>query len=243
MGSQRKLKNAPITEAVIDLRLADSVSISVDDKDRLHDSVGAREFPIVEVQQDFVARFRSRVQSDPGEVDHALVGFHFRQESEVVQFRINGFTFSRLKPYTDWEHVVGNAMRGWSAYVDELGPIGNVSRVAVRYINHMTFKRGEFSLDEIFEAPLRGPDGVPSDVMQYELRTLHRVTEHRAVFVTQAMLPADGGFAVRLDIDAFEAGSFKSEEESLLPVLGELRELKNSVFFSTLTDKVIERYE
>ncbi len=242
MGRQRKLRQAPITEAVIDLRLVDGVSIAARDQDRLHDAVGRDKFPRVTVRQDLVAEFQPE-RLEAQRVDSSLAGFHFCNDNEVVQFRANGFTFSRLEPYTEWGRVVGDAMRLWSVYLDELGPVESVSRVAVRYINIMGFKHGEIDLVDVFEEPLRGPDGVPPEVVQFELKTLHRVTENRAVIIAQGMQPTDEGFAIRLDIDAFEANTYRCDAEGLLSALGELRELKNSVFFNTLTDKVIGRYE
>ena len=38
------------------------------------------------------------------------------QDNQVAQFRLDGFTFSRLEPYQDWEHLRDEARRLWEIY-------------------------------------------------------------------------------------------------------------------------------
>ena len=53
---------------------------------------------------------------------------------QVVQARLDGFTFSRLKPYDKWESLRDEARELWQHYVQIASP-ETVTRVALRYIN------------------------------------------------------------------------------------------------------------
>jgi len=59
-----------------------------------------------------------------------------RDERQIAQFRLDGFTFSRLAPYPEWESVREEALRLWRAY-RVLAPDARVTRVAVRYVNRL----------------------------------------------------------------------------------------------------------
>ena len=56
------------------------------------------------------------------------------REREMIQLRVDGFTFNRLKPYTSWEKIFPRAYRFWKKYLDCVEPVG-VTRLATRYIN------------------------------------------------------------------------------------------------------------
>ncbi len=57
-------------------------------------------------------------------------------EVKLVQFRLDGFTFNRSKPYTSWEQVFPEAFGLWKEYVSLAAP-EFVNRIAVRYINRL----------------------------------------------------------------------------------------------------------
>src|SRR5258708_35248458 len=64
------------------------------------------------------------------------MGWQDSAGSLVAQFRIDGFTFSKLEPYTTWEEVFAEASRLWQLYVAKAQP-PEVIRVAVGCINRL----------------------------------------------------------------------------------------------------------
>ena len=54
----------------------------------------------------------------------------------VAQFRADGFTMNRLKPYTGWAMLLPQVLDLWDAYVTVAQP-AHVARVALRYINRL----------------------------------------------------------------------------------------------------------
>ena len=73
-------------------------------------------------------------QSATGEPDGYL--FTSVDGRQVVQARLDGFTFSRLKPYDKWTTLRDEAQELWQHYVRIASP-ETVTRVALRYINRI----------------------------------------------------------------------------------------------------------
>src|SRR5258708_20692263 len=66
----------------------------------------------------------------------SAMGWQYSAGSLVAQFRIDGFTFSKLEPYTTWEEVFAEASRLWQLYVAKAQPPEGI-RVAGRDINRL----------------------------------------------------------------------------------------------------------
>jgi len=68
------------------------------------------QFPKVEDRKLFSSqlKIKKREPQPPSSEYHGVQGYFLRPEDEkkVAQFRIDGFTFSRLKPYTYWEEML-----------------------------------------------------------------------------------------------------------------------------------------
>jgi len=86
--------------------------------------------------------------------EHDLRGYMFRSEDEfnVVQFRVDGFTFNRLKPYTSWKSVWPQALELWRKYQNMALPVA-ITRMALRYINHIELPSRAFRLDDVLTCP------------------------------------------------------------------------------------------
>jgi uncharacterized protein (TIGR04255 family) len=69
---------------------------------------------------------------------HAHRGFRFERADarRVMQTKLDGFSYSALAPYDEWEGFRPEAKHLWKLYRDICHPI-RVTRVAVRYINRI----------------------------------------------------------------------------------------------------------
>src|SRR5438094_288898 len=75
------------------------------------------EYPHVSHRKNIHVQLGRRVEVKPGQRSE---GFFFSSVDgrQVVQARLDGFAFSRLKPYKDWDHLRAEAKRLWRDYVD-----------------------------------------------------------------------------------------------------------------------------
>ena len=86
----------------------------------------------------------------------------------MAQFRVDGFTFSKMVPYTSWEEVFAEALRLWRVYVQVASP-RQVARIAVRYINRMRVPGGTDPA-RVLEAPPSVPVPIPQVIRDFLTR-------------------------------------------------------------------------
>lgn len=248
MPVPRHLKNAPITEAIIDFRVKARSDLRPEDFAAVKDRLSNR-LPKVQEMRGLQATIQvQKGQGQPPVVqDLGLQGYFFKSEDEkvIAQFRIDGFTFNRLRPYTSWEDIFPQAMELWRLYIDSAKPAA-VMRLAVRYINHIPLP----AETDKFENYLRAAPVIPSELPQYVSSFLTRVTIHNpedaiAAHVTQALQPSSDAqrLTVILDIDAYKEAEFSLEDPAIEPTFNQLRAFKNLVFFNSVTEETLRQFE
>ena len=243
-ASYPTLRNAPITEAVIDLRVAAALPFTPDLLQRYRDQFVSA-FPQIEEQRRVEALFES-VEGGPvrqSMSDYGVKRLVMRSDdrNEAVMVSDTGFAFSKLRPYTDWPHVFTAAKEFWLRYAD-VAKVEGLARLAVRYINHFPVSRGS-SLSDFLEAPPELPKTVTLGEVQSVFRRLALRdirTDIETVVVQAITLGADEATVV-LDIDASLSGSFPANEE-MWTYFEELRAAKNRIFFGSITPHAEEEF-
>lgn len=242
------LSKAPIVEAVIDFRVKLPSDFKLDAFQPLRAQL-AKDYPGFE-EQHIVEQMIKREAGSAAELSTRFSGTHgYRLSSSdgrnVVQLRRDGFTFSRLSPYTRWDQVFAEAWRLWSLYVDAAKPI-EVSRIAVRYINRMLFPLPFTSPEEYLKAPPATADDWPAEMSAFLTRVvMHEAKSDVTVSVIQALepqVPGQSEVAIIFDIDAYEDVTMRADDVTIAERFGNLREMKNRVFFKGLTTKAIDLF-
>ncbi len=174
--------------------------------------------------------------------DLGLNGYQFASadNKRVAQFRLDGFTFSRLKPYEDWEKFQGEARRLWETYAS-LKP--RVRRVAVRYINiiDIPLPITEFRdfLPSIPPAPQEMNLGLAAFLNR--VGVIDQNGEFQAT-ISQALQPPSNPTVatVLLDIDVFKEQEFDLDYINVWKILDRYHAVKNELFFHAITEKTVE---
>jgi uncharacterized protein (TIGR04255 family) len=236
---------APITEAVINLRLADTQQPSIERLSQFAESL-RDQYPKQFVQRQMSGELtiephkeRTSMSSQHRTIGYALVSEDGRN---VVQARRDGFSFSRLRPYTSWEQVQRDVAGCLASYTRAVEAV-LVEQVSLRYINHIKLPAGKIALDEWFSLRpiLPWPEVLMDDfVMRTEIP--HPDDPKFVAIVTLGVLPKheEETTTYLLDIDT-RAKVDPGAAGDVWGVLNDLRELKNDMFFGTLTEKTIGR--
>ena len=163
---------------------------------------------------------------------------------QVAQFRLDGFTFNRLAPYTSWDEIAPEAFRLWEVYRKIVRPEA-LYRIAVRYINQIALPDDLIDMDE---ALISGPR-LPAELPQTFYSFLNRVViplpmPNTNVAIVQAYntLPAATADSILVDLDVARNEEMDLTSTSLRPVFEEFRVFKNQAFFGSLTEKMIARF-
>lgn len=240
---------APITEALIDLRIAPAQGFSVEDLAVIWEAVAdrypTREEEHVQYQQmSFVGT--ELMQSGGG---HQLNGFRFvsSDQRETFYARLDGFAFSIRAPYDRWESFRDEARSLWDLYRSVAMPEG-VTRSAMRYINRIDIPNATAGVrleDYLRTHPEISAD-FPEDGLMSNFFMQVQIWQQDLgcwLIVNEAPEPSleEGTLSVRLDLDLF-----REQYEEPWPVdndtiiwelLERLHDRKNQVFEASITNR------
>jgi uncharacterized protein (TIGR04255 family) len=245
---RRHLSHAPVTEAVIDIKVRPkdgSAFEQVNEAFKQLDFGYYLKGPISEGT--FAFGLGPEGQVVPPSTTSAVVGLrlHSSDEKYVLQVRGESFTLSRLTPYETWETLCEEAKRLWEIYLARLEPVG-VFRIATRFINNL---RLPLRVGEEFQLYINSlgqvPNGAPATVEGFfqRFQLVDQSTDAHVILnlVLNGQEP-DGRLPVILDIDAFKLIERRASDPEIWRELETLRELKNRCFFGTLTQRAQELF-
>lgn len=247
MPEARHLSNAPIVEALIDIRVELPGSVECAHLEPFYERVKT-DYGQRKVRTPFVAQMSLHpegpsVKTHTANPDGLILTSQNGQQ--VVQARLDGFTISRLTPYETWHKLRDEAERLWNIYREVAMPV-RVVRTAVRYINRFEFDPPMTDLGDYFSTRPEIAEGIPSDMNGFFMRVVLQAAEkHATVIVTQAFEPQAGvdKLPFILDIDVFRAAALAPDDAEVWASLEALRAIKNEVFFNSVREKVLERYQ
>jgi len=248
MAKQRHLPHAPITEALIDIQVTPRDGLTFDGLKKAIEATDSRYYVKGPISQGTFAFTLAPEGKPQSAAESAQVGLrlHSADEKYVAQYRLAGFTLSRLPPYETWENLLEEAKRLWTIYVERLAPT-RVVRVATRFINNLQLplKTGasfQTYLHKLVDVPEEAPQAVEAFFQRFRMVDSQ---DGARVILTLALegMAASGTVPVILDIDAFNAVDLNPTDRELWAVLERLRELKNRSFFGTITERAAELYE
>lgn len=234
--------NAPITEAVIDLRVELPTSVVIDDLAKMQDRAGAGYFKAGTINQTI-----GHLQIGGGANSNTqAIGFRFQStdSKQIYQARMNGFTLSRLQPYTQWGEFCAEARRLWDVYRIVANP-AKIARVAVRYINRIDIPLPLHDFGEYLRTvPQVSPD-LPGALSGYFMQLVMPLEDIKGSAVINEMIvdpPNPHVVSVVLDIDIFRSDDIPNREDELWALIDRLRGAKNWVFEASITDKARELF-
>jgi uncharacterized protein (TIGR04255 family) len=240
--------NAPITEALIDIRITHAQDFSIDDLEAIGETIGDR-YPAQEPMYVHSGQIFLQQPEDPMQIEttHQRGGFIFTSQNkqQICQARMDGFTFSTLAPYDRWESFRDEARSLWELY-RTAAKVESITRAAVRYVNRIDIPSARTAqLEKYFrtypevsaDMPNRGIIGnffMQLQLWQDDLDCLLIVNE------TPVPSPNDDSTAsIQFDIDLFRelAEPWTADEDAAVwSFLEQLHDRKNEVFEASITD-------
>jgi uncharacterized protein (TIGR04255 family) len=249
MAQITHLENAPIVEAVIDLRARMAAGFDLKVFANILEKLGP-DYKGPESLTQFQFNFQATPVAPPegGFVNLGATGFRYETSDgkRVAQFRKNGFSFSHLAPYTNWRNFFSEAERFYELYY-KIGQPEEVTRVAVRYINRLLLPQSDVG---DFTPYLTGPPPCPKGIAAVltgfltQIQVLDPATgvSGRITQTIQPLYAPAGQVPILLDIDVFEEKLRRADPDSALQQFETLRQLKNRYFFESITEKTVELY-
>jgi uncharacterized protein (TIGR04255 family) len=241
------LPRAPIVEAVIDIRARATQKL---EESSLRSILEARldGYGFLDSQRQFQLKVVGGQPPSQTVQDLGWKGVRFRSadEKHIAQFNRDGFVFSRLEPYADWQQLFGEGRRLWN-FFKELAQPTAIHRIGLRFINRIQLPPAELRFEDYIRPAPIPPAGLELPFHGFMHHDVLAVPGHPyAINIIRTIQPSTGnggaGIGVILDIDVFTAQEFEPDEAKLVHRLLEMRWLKNKAFFGSVTEKALERF-
>ena len=235
-----KYTNAPIVEAIFDIRVDSTEITDVKNIESLKDTI-LSEFPIAKKRVTFEGAIELNVKKEDFSSSGLtnLTGYIFSNESQnkKIQFRTDGFTCNFLAPYTTWEEFSDLAFRFWKVYLDYAKP-KFVKRIALRYINKFEIPLDSLQFENYFTSVPTIPEGMPQSFSKYFLQMqLPCDNPNSQALISQTFeQPIENYLPYIIDIDVYNNTTFNSHDD-LKSDFESLRVTKNKIFEGLITDK------
>jgi uncharacterized protein (TIGR04255 family) len=241
-------QNAPIKEALLDIRVELPREVDLGKIQKFHDFIIER-FPEKKERKFFKAEFKlpPEVALSPVPTSSRTIGYLFRSpgENKIVQARLDGFTFNKLNPYDRWELFRDEAHKLWNIYVQIAAPL-RVTRIALRYINRIEIP---LPMEDFKEYILTTPEvasNLPQALSHFFMRLVipNPKIQATAVIIETTENPTKNQrLPLILDIDVWRENAYEGRELEMWEDFEKLRSFKNEIFFDSITDKTKELFK
>lgn len=244
---RRHYSKAPVTEALIDLTVTLAEDFSIDALEALGEAI-ADQYPTREPMYLYSGQISIKDVGDPmqAETAHQHGGFRFtdKDKQQVLQARLDGFTFSTFAPYDRWETLRDEARRLWRLYRSVV-KAQSVTRAAVRYINRIDIPEAPIDLKDYLRTHPEVPDDMPHEgrggsffmqlqLWQEDLNCMLIVNEAPLSPLEQETT------SIQLDFDLFREQFAEpwlaDEDEAIWDFLEQLHDRKNEAFEASITN-------
>lgn len=245
-----KLVHPPIVEAILDIDCAMPPGQKISELEK----------PVFQQLQDRYPKLRGlllqshQIEPQPDRppklsVSQAVQALQFlhADERQLVQFRAQGFSFNRLAPYTRLDDYLPEIQRTWKIFLATAKP-AQIRQVRLRYINRIFLPTGGRAID-LNEFLALGPQ-LPDETGMNLTSFLHQHTAVETATGNQVNIllvsePHETDRApIILDITASHSGLAEAENWAwLLETIKSLRDLKNTVFRKTLTERCLNLFQ
>jgi len=238
--------NAPITEALLDIRVKLPEKRALADLKVFQDYIKDR-FPARKERKFLMSALHLAPEPSVRVSASGSDGYFFEcsKERKIVQARLDGFTFNKLKPYENWESFRSEGRELWALYFKMANPT-KVTRIALRYINRIEVPLPMKDFKEyILTSPEVAPE-LPQGLAHFFMRLVIPNDDIGAVAViTQTMEEptTDDKLPLILDIDVWQKTEYEGENGKMWDEFEKLRKFKNDVFFGMTTDKAKELFK
>ncbi|RLT01814.1 MAG: TIGR04255 family protein [Planctomycetota bacterium] len=247
MDQRRIYSQAPITEAIIDLRIAARTEIDLDMLRRLSEATQDR-FPRIDPIYEATGKMQVKPGISASASAHQIqLGFRaISSDAKIVcQRQLTGFTVSRLAPYESWEPFRDLARELWDQYRTAVG-CDVVTRIAVRYVNRIDLPESPVELKHYFRTSPEVSADLPQLMEGFFMQIrLPQADIGSTAVLNQTIVPSlqSDCTSVVLDIDLFRDHALPGDECALWECFEVLHDRKNEIFEACITDAARELFD
>ena len=238
----RRYPNAPIVEAVIELRLRFGDAPSIESLDGFCQRVADR-FPS-KVPMNLMA---VGVAQKPGEEpqvqsNQSQIGFRLTSTNNdrIMLVQQASLAYSHLAPYSDWDTFLSELKSLWETFSEMVSPKA-VVRVAARYINRIVIPEPKIEIKDFFNISAEFPETLAPHLSGFfvQLQLPHPDLHPNAKSVinfSSEPSAQQNTCSFLFDIDTFREDELAPNSNEIWEFLEGLRVKKDALFEASITD-------
>ncbi len=236
---------APITEAVIELRLESPLRESVLRKASVRFAKfypGVQELKNVTVQVEFTEHPAAVVNDR-----HLLFRRAAEDETQLAILVQNSLIISQLAPYLGWKEFVERFERDFKIWKSVVGFV-RISQIGMRYINRIDIPISKHAPIVDYESYLNVYPNLPANIISTEAYTVNvriPMTDIQSqLTINSATIPSPlyGYASYLLDLDFGRVEEPPQNLDEIKKLLHLMRIKKNQIFEACITDKARELF-
>jgi uncharacterized protein (TIGR04255 family) len=242
MANPETLAHAPITEALLDIQVRFPEDFEYESLASFQDTIKDR-YPTRQVRMKWSAELKVERGELEAHREGGPAGYLFLSPDglQAAQARIDGFSFSRLKPYEDWSRFIAEAKPLWALYASLFSP-STISRIGLRYINRIEFPEAITDFKDYFLTTPEIAPGLPQGLANFFMRLEVPFIEFGALAIITQTIQGPADPALVFDIDVVYPRIVSPTSEDLWGIVENLREIKDQIFFKSMTEKSVELF-
>lgn len=162
-------------------------------------------------------------------------GFHLKKENEILQMRKGSLSYHQINEYRDYEDMLLSLIKYWEHFQLITTDSLTITDISVRYINY--FEINEFnSVSELIQLYPKQSKG--RDISNFQNSITFSYSDSPQYKINAVSTQPQSSFAL-LDINVNKKTNNKTD---LASEFKPLREIKNRVFFDSITAKALLKY-
>jgi uncharacterized protein (TIGR04255 family) len=238
----RTYKRAPITEAVIEIRI--KAPFDVAQLDRLVARF-SRKYPVPPQKLFDVSLEVGEVTS---KANQKLNGYRMSSSDgdKVLLLGMSNISSAKIAPYEGWEKLWEEARSNWDIWLKIVGwqPVG---RIGIRYINRIDIPTlGRIELGDYLTVQPSLPRLLDTGIQHFAMNTMIPLGKEGQRLVLNAgsvASPIIGNQSLILDLDVSCETNIPEDDVGLWTLIATMRDQKNQVFEACITDKTRALFE
>lgn len=238
-----KLNNSPIVLAILQIQfelpedydvknfLTNEKALKVELPFKQNDFSGNINIPSIPV-----------VGISTAQISSSISGYSFfnKETQRIVSINKNSFTYSSEAKYEGWEGFKNEGLKYFSLFSDILSSI-ELTRLSVRFINKINLPLDE-NLLNYFKITISAQEGAvkyPSDFFSLKFRSSIPGTKISTNLGLSLEERNHESLGYVFDIDVLDHEIRKYDLDKISESFDNLREVKNDIFFSCITEKTV----
>lgn len=235
----------PITEAVIEIRVAGDVSEKVQEKiaQRLK-----KRYPNIQPLHEV----EFKIDNTGGNVaikqtqSKGQLRLTSADQADIVLLKARNLLSARLPLYPGWQVFRDNALENWKAW-KAVAPGYDIERLGIRYINRLDLPTGQIRLDDYLRVYPKLDIGAATPISAFMLQVTlpTHLPKWNATVTSTIMTPAPlpDRTSILLDIDVSRVEGIPTKDEELWALIDAARIIKNDLFERSITPATRELFK